>query len=122
MVGVGDIARCDGNGDELTARIVDSILIAAEAVGLGWRLRAEVHVAVEYEGEVRVDDPDGIVVDARFVALDECADQLVHCHPWVREPLAEWLSARWSHVDAPGPFGYRVDGSDVASVVVTRVC
>jgi hypothetical protein len=28
MIGVGDIARCDGNGDELTARIVDSILKA----------------------------------------------------------------------------------------------
>jgi 8-oxo-dGTP diphosphatase len=95
--------------------------VRAEAVDLGWRLWAEVHVAVEFEGEVRVDDPDGIVVDARFFALDECADQLVHCHPWVREPLGEWLGARWSHLDAPPPFGYRVDGADVASLVVTRV-
>jgi len=95
--------------------------VRAEAVDLGWRLRAEVHIAVEYEGEVRVDDPDGIVVDARFFALDECVDQLVHCHLWVREPLAEWLGARWSHFDAPPPYGYRVDGADVASLVVTRV-
>jgi 8-oxo-dGTP diphosphatase len=95
--------------------------VEAEAVDLGWRLRAEVHVAVEYQGELRVDDPDGIVVDARFVALEECADQLVHCHPWVREPLAEWLGARWSHLDAPPPYGYRVDGSDIASLVVTRI-
>jgi len=95
--------------------------VRAEAVELGWRLRAEVHVAVEYEGELRVDDPDGIVVDARFVALDDCAGQLVHCHPWVREPLAEWLVARWTHLDAPPPYGYRVDGSDVASLVVTRL-
>jgi 8-oxo-dGTP diphosphatase len=95
--------------------------VRAEAVDLGWRLRAEVHIAVEYQGEVRVDDPDGIVVDARFFALDECVDQLVHGHPWVREPLAEWLGARWSLVDAPPPYGYRVDGSDATSLVVTRV-
>jgi len=95
--------------------------VRAEAVDLGWRLWAEVHVAVEYEGEVRVEDPDGIVVDAQFFALGECADQLVHCHPWVREPLSEWLGARWSHVDAPPPYGYRVDGSDAATLVVTRL-
>ena len=94
----------------------------AEAIDLGWRLRAEVHVAVTYDGEVRVDDPDGIVVDARFFALEACVDQLVQCHRWVREPLAEtgWRH-RWSHLDAPPPYGYRVDGADLATLVVTRV-
>jgi 8-oxo-dGTP diphosphatase len=95
--------------------------VRAEAAELGWRLRAEVHVAVQYAGEIRVDDPDGIVVDAQFFALDSCADQLVHCHPWVREPLSEWLSSRWSHLDPPPPYGYRVDGADLATLVVTRV-
>jgi 8-oxo-dGTP diphosphatase len=32
---------------------------------MGWHLRVEAHLAVAYEGELRVDDPDGIVVDAR---------------------------------------------------------
>src|SRR3954471_20729946 len=51
--------------------------VRAEAVDLGWRLRAEVHVAVDYDGEIRVDDPDGSVGDARFFGFDECADQLL---------------------------------------------
>ncbi len=49
--------------------------VRADAPGLGWRLRAEVHVALEYEGDLRVDDPDGIVVDARFVPVAECGVQ-----------------------------------------------
>jgi 8-oxo-dGTP diphosphatase len=95
--------------------------VQAEAPGLGWTLRAAVYLAVSYEGELVVDDPDGIVVDAQFVALDECAGHLRQCHPWVREPLAEWLEVRWSHGDPRPPFGYRVDGTDIASLVVTRL-
>lgn len=95
--------------------------VRAEAVDLGWRLRAEVHVALRFEGDLRVDDPDGIVVDARFVSLDECEHQLSGCHPWVREPLGEWLGERWSHLDPPPPYGYRVDGADLRTLVVTRV-
>jgi 8-oxo-dGTP diphosphatase len=95
--------------------------VRAEAADLGWRLRAEVHLAVAYDGDLVVDDPDGIVIDARFVALDDCATQLAQCHPWVREPLTEWLAGRWSFEDEPHPFGYRVDGADLATLVVTRV-
>jgi 8-oxo-dGTP diphosphatase len=95
--------------------------VQAEAIDLGWRLRAEVHMAIAFEGDLRVEDPDGIVVDAQFVALDECSRHLASCHPWVREPLTEWLTARWSHEDRPAPYGYRVDGSDIAALVVTRL-
>ena len=48
--------------------------VRCEAPDLGWRLRVEAHVAVAYEGELHVDDPDGIVVDARFVDVDTCGD------------------------------------------------
>lgn len=92
--------------------------VTTEAAGLGWTLRAEVHVAEAWEGELHVDDPDGIVVDARWVALGECPGLLETGHPWVREPLAEWLDERW--VDHR-PFGYRVDGADLGSVKVTRL-
>jgi hypothetical protein len=34
MVGAGDIARCNAEGDELTARIVDSILLADSLAGV----------------------------------------------------------------------------------------
>ena len=95
--------------------------VQADAPDLGWSMRASVWLAVEYEGDLVVDDPDGIVVDAQFVALDSCAGHLELCHPWVREPLAEWLEVRWSHTDVPAPFGYRVDGTDLASLIVTRL-
>lgn len=93
--------------------------VVAEAPGLGWRLHAEVHLAVAWEGELNVEnDPDGIVIDARFVDAVGCADLLGGCHPWVREPLSAWLEERWEDQHS---FGYRVDGADVASVVVTRL-
>ena len=38
--------------------------VEVEAPGLGWHLRVEAHVAVDFAGDLRVDDPDGIVVDA----------------------------------------------------------
>jgi 8-oxo-dGTP diphosphatase len=93
--------------------------VRCEAPDMGWRLRAEAHLAAEYEGTLRVDDPDGIVVEARFVALDDCAGHLDGCHPWVREPLATWLGDRWGS----GPvrsFGFHVAGARPADVVITR--
>ncbi len=92
--------------------------VTTEAAGLGWRLTAEVHLAVAWEGSIRIDDPDGIVVDARFVDPSSCRPLLEAGHPWVREPLAEWLEHRW---EEPRPFGYRVDGDDLRTVTVTRL-
>jgi len=95
--------------------------VTADAPDLGWTMRALVYLAVNYEGELRVDDPDGIVVDAQFVALDACDHHLEQCHPWVREPLAEWLALRWSHTETRAPFGYRVDGHELGALTVTRL-
>ncbi len=94
--------------------------VTTEAPGLGWRLRAEVHLATSWEGDVRIDDPDGIVVDAAFVGCDDCVGHLDGQHPWVREPLTSWLDERWPSA-AARPFDYRVDGADLRTVVVTRV-
>ena len=94
--------------------------VTTAAPGLGWRLRAEVHLAAAWEGELRVEDPDGIVVDAAFVRCDACADHLRGVHPWVREPLSLWLDERWEAASAR-PFDYVVDGEDLRTVVVTRV-
>jgi hypothetical protein len=66
---------------------------------------------------VRVDDPDGIVVDAEFVDPGACGVHLATCRPWVREPLGEWLAERWSQ---PRHFRYLIDGDDPARAVVTR--
>lgn len=89
------------------------------APDMGWRLRVEVHLAHAFEGGLRIDDPDGIVVDARFVDLDTCSELVDGGHPWVSEPLAEWLTERWSHADAR-PFGFHVAGALPDQVVVTR--
>jgi len=92
--------------------------VEAVAAGLGWHLQVEVHRAVRYTGSLHVDDPDGIVVDARFVALDACGDHLAACHPWVREPLSAWLAERWSDGRA---YRYRLDGDQLGSIQVVRV-
>ncbi len=91
--------------------------VEVEAPGLGWHLRVEAHQAVEFAGEVQVDDPDGIVVDAAFVLPASCGHHLAGCHPWVSEPLAAWLTERW---EAPRRFRYLLEGDDPARAVVTR--
>ena len=93
--------------------------VQCEAPDLGWRLRVEAHLAVAYEGELRVDDPDGIVVDARFVDLEACDGLVAGGHPWVREPLGEWLAERWDQHEAR-PYGFFVAGRDPATLIVTR--
>jgi 8-oxo-dGTP diphosphatase len=91
--------------------------VRIEAPGLGWRLRVEAWQALGYTGEVRVDDPDGIVVDVRFVAPAACAPHLDSCPPWVREPLTAWLSGPWEGMRT---FAFDVAGTDRSSMVVTR--
>jgi 8-oxo-dGTP diphosphatase len=94
--------------------------VRATAVDLGWSLRAEVHRAVEYEGELRVDDPDGIVDEAAFLAPAECAARLAaEGAPWVHEPLAEWLHERWGP-DAPRGYHFDVRGSRREELDVRR--
>jgi 8-oxo-dGTP diphosphatase len=90
------------------------------APDMGWSMRCEVHRAVEWEGEVHVDDPDGIVTAAVFVAPEELARHLDLCPPWVREPLGEWLLDRWDPPAARG-FGFEVHGPDHASARIVRL-
>jgi 8-oxo-dGTP diphosphatase len=91
--------------------------VVVEAVDLGWHLRVEAWRAEAYTGELTIEDPDGIVVDARFVAHAECAPYLHSVHPWVREPLSEWMLERW--VDTR-PYRFHVAGTDRSALVVTR--
>jgi 8-oxo-dGTP diphosphatase len=91
--------------------------VEVAAPGLGWRLRVEAHLALEHAGGLRVDDPDGIVVEAAYVDADACDGHLAGCHRWVSEPLAEWLSKRW--VDGRR-FRYCVEGDDPRTATVSR--
>src|SRR6516164_1589985 len=63
--------------------------VEIDAPDLDWHLVASVHRAASYHGELVVEDPDGIVVDAGWVNLDACPERLALGHPWVGEPLVE---------------------------------
>ena len=90
------------------------------AIDLGWTLRAEVHRALTYEGELRVDDPDGIVVEAAFLSPGECVERMaVAGSPWVHEPLGEWLEERWGP-DAARGYRYDVRGTRRDDLSVRR--
>lgn len=92
--------------------------VVVEAAGLGWRLRVEAWRARTFAGCVQVgDDPDGIVIDAGFVALPDCHERLHGVHAWVREPLGQWLAERWEGTRA---FHYDVAGADRSDLRVTR--
>src|SRR4029077_10453573 len=91
----------------------------APAADMGWRMRCEVHLAVGFEGELRVDDPDGIVVEARFVPPHECDTHLTSCPPWAREPPRAWLRERGAPHDRRG-FEYEVSGATRDSMRVVR--
>ena len=91
--------------------------VQAVAEGLGWELRVEVYRAVEFTGDLTVADPDGIVVDARFVAVDDCFHHLAGGHPWVREPLGAWLTERWS---GSRRYAYRLEGGSPDALTVLR--
>lgn len=92
--------------------------IVAEAPDLGWRLRVEAFQAVSFSGDLLLEDPDGIVVDACYTAAEGCGGLLAAAPQWVREPLIEWLTERWGGSRA---FHYRVDGASLPDLVVTRL-
>lgn len=82
--------------------------VEAEAPDAGYHLRVEVYRALGYEGELYVDDPDGIVVDARFVPVELCPAQLEGTWTPTHEPLGEWLVERWAETRA---YRYRIAGT-----------
>jgi 8-oxo-dGTP diphosphatase len=92
--------------------------IEAHAPDMGWVLRVEAWRAEAWEGEINVADPDGIVEEARWVPTVDCAGHLDGGSPWVAEPVGEWLAAPWTGLRS---FGYRIVGTERASLVVTRV-
>ena len=93
--------------------------VHAFAPDMGWRMRCEVHLAAAFDGDVRVDDPDGIVVEALFVPTADCDDRLATCAPWVREPLSAWLHDRWAPGTGVG-FHYEVFGTTRDDMRVER--
>jgi 8-oxo-dGTP pyrophosphatase MutT (NUDIX family) len=85
----------------------------------GGELRVEVYRALDWSGEIILDDPDGIVHEAAFHGHDDCCHRLASAPEWVAGPLTEWLTERWSDGRS---YAYRVvGGHDLASLVVERL-
>lgn len=93
-------------------------LVDVLAPDLGWHLEVEVFTAPAPAGELQVDDPDGIVVEARWFPSDACADPLDGNHRWVSEPLVRFLRERWAD---PWRFRYVVEGDRLADLTVLAV-
>ena len=91
--------------------------VEAHAPDLGWALWCEVHRALHWTGRLRAEDPDGIVDAACFSAPPERDLLLSACAPWVREPLLDWLGARWDPAGARH-YRYEVRGEHPDRLVV----
>lgn len=130
--GVIEVADGEAIVDGLTREVVEETGITvtawegpvwevtAEAPDMGWRLRVEVHRALAFVGELAPDDPDGIVVDARFVHPDDCQATLASTWLPTHEPLLAWLVERWDAA-ASRAYRYRVAGADRAGMTVRRL-
>jgi 8-oxo-dGTP diphosphatase len=86
-----------------------------------WVMNVSAHQALEWSGELVVDDPDGIVVEADFCGTAEAARRLHESPRWVREPLLAWTQRRPS---AEPSYFYKVEamaeGAGGRSLVVKR--
>ncbi len=117
---IGGLTREVNEETGLTVRRWEGPLyeITADAPDMGWRLHVEVHRAIEVVGVLRVGhDPDGIVVEVDVVPCGDCDDRMGDAHPWVREPLLDWMDQRWS---GTREYAYRVLGADPGTIRVER--
>jgi 8-oxo-dGTP diphosphatase len=85
---------------------------------LQWDLRVVVYRAESWEGEIVLDDPDGIVHDACWFEPDGCRDRLQLSPLWVRDPILEWILEPWQ---VSREFRYHVEGTSLSSLVVSRL-
>ncbi len=82
---------------------------------LGFHLRVEAHAAVAFTGEITVDDPDGIVIDAQWVDVANVANQMASASRFVSEPLLAHLH---DGVSDGRLFGYEIPGADRGSEIL----
>ncbi|MFT7599558.1 MAG: 8-oxo-dGTP diphosphatase [Acidimicrobiales bacterium] len=83
-------------------------LIEVTAPGYGFFLRVEAHRATGFDGDLVVDDPDGIVIDADFFSNEAAQTRLADASPWVAEPLLEHVL---DGVDDGRLYAYRLEGT-----------
>ncbi len=87
-------------------------------IDLEMHLEVEVHLAGGHAGAIRIDDPDGIVVDAGFLDTVTVHSRLDTAPPWVAEPMRHWVDGAWS---GSRHFEYRALGRAPAEMSVERI-
>ncbi len=115
--GLGREVR-EETGLRITGWIGRRYAVTVEAPDMGWRLTVEAWEAVAAEGDVCIDDPDGIVEDVRHVAAEEAAILLATSPPWVHVPVTHWLGAG---ADGDHSFRFVLRGTDRATAVIERI-
>ncbi len=94
--------------------------VTTEAPDMGWVMSVEVHLGLRSADPISVGaDPDGIVVGAEYLSEEICVERVADGHPWVRDPLCDWLSERWE--DEPREYRYVVRGTHPGSSKVRRL-
>jgi 8-oxo-dGTP diphosphatase len=91
--------------------------VEVEFTDLAWHLRVAAFLAVRWEGDLLVDDPDGIVQEARFLPADDCRVRLATSPLWVADAVHDWLDEPWRE---PRSFRYVARGTAEDSFVVER--
>lgn len=88
-------------------------------------LAVEVYETRSYTGSIVLNDPDGIVEDARFVEADEARELLTTAPPWVRDPVESRLVSNSLSGEAPQAreelFLFVANGIEPSSLVVKRL-
>jgi 8-oxo-dGTP diphosphatase len=92
--------------------------IEVEAPGFGFFLRVEAHLALDFGGELRIDDPDGIVIGAEFVDAELARLRLDGAPRWVAEPVLDHVI---DGVDDGRLYSYRLEGSGPEDRNVVRL-
>ncbi len=113
---------CEETGLRVTAWAGLAYEVVAIAADMGWKMRCEVHLVDGFEGDLVIEDPDGIVVEADFYPPHHAGTLLEDCPPWVQEPIREWLADRWATNGAVPArrYEYAVSGTRRADLIVTR--
>ncbi|CAB4878174.1 unannotated protein [freshwater metagenome] len=92
--------------------------VSVDAPDMGWHMSVESWFSSVAHGEIVLDDPDGIVEQAEFVALGDVAALLADSPLWVRVPVMAWLEGGMLPLSS---FQFVVVGADRATAVVEQV-
>ncbi len=82
--------------------------VTVDAPDMGWQMTVESWFATMAHGSIALNDPDGIVEQARFVDLEHVEGLLLDSPVWVRVPLLAWLTGGMRPIEA---FAFRVYGA-----------